>query len=232
MLPDISIRLPKLALLAGLSEGELRIVSKYMHLRKIDVGKMICSAGDPLIGAGMVVRGRLELLTSPPRRRLALVEAGDAFGLTALVAEGPQALGCRAVAPSVVVTIRREDFLYLAGTHGSLGIHLLTQLLGQLASQLRRMDGVLQELEAPPPPRPSEEVLGQFPVHVERKPPIQRSERPVRPRRLSAETGDQILDMIQQYSVKAGLEDLDNVRVVRTGYQRMNEFGSPSYRRR
>jgi CRP-like cAMP-binding protein len=231
--PATTNRLPRLALLEGLSNEELGVVSKAMHLRTLDVGKMISATGEPLIGAGILVRGRLELLTPPPRRRLALIEPGEAFGLTALVTEGPQILGCRAISKSAIITFRREDFLRLAALPGSLGLHMVTQLLAQLARQLRRMDDTLKDLETPDPavataPSPQPEVPGPAPTETPRGRPT----RPMRPRRLSGETGEQVLSLVQQYSVKAGLEDLDRVRVVRTGYQRLNEFGAPSYRRR
>ncbi len=216
--------MPRLALFSGLGEEEVREVSRYMHPRAVPTGQLVALAGQSLPGAGVLVRGRLELVTSKPRRRLATVEPGETFGLTALLSDEAQSLDCRAVCPSVVLTLHREDFLKLVKSQGVLGVHLINQVLRLFARQLRSIDEMLDQLEASGV-RSEDAAVGAASVQVavnesSRHAPVRRR---ARPSHRSGEAGDQLLDMIQEYSAKAGLDDLDNVRVVRTGFQRLND---------
>jgi hypothetical protein len=53
-----------------------------------------------------------------------------------------------------------------------------------------------------------------------------------RPQRRHTQTSEELLDMIQEYAAKAGLDDLDNIRVVRSAYTRLNNPGPVGFRRR
>jgi CRP-like cAMP-binding protein len=223
----------RMALLAGLPDDELRVVGRHLHPRALAIGEMLCADGEVLPGAAILVQGRLELLTARPRRRLALVEPGECVGLTALILSEPQQFACRATTESHVLMLRREDFQHLARMPDPLGLHLVSQVLHRLARQLRTIDEALDRMQAatcPPPALPgfagrqAPEPEPQ-PVRTDR---IPRS----RPQRRHTQTSEELLDMIQEYAAKAGLDDLDNIRVVRSAYTRLNNPGPVGFRRR
>jgi len=237
MLEETSFPVRRLALLSGLSDDEIRVVSGFLQRRPMAAGEVLFTEGDEVESLYIPVRGRLEVLTAPPRRTLATIEPGEMFGLSTLLTDGPQSVSCRAATDSIVLELRREDFDQLAEAPGTLGIRVVHQVLKHLARQLRAIDEVLDDWGALPPPVPSTVHHGPRPAPAapppaEPEPEPEAAPRKKRGRRANSDTDEQLLDKIREYSQKAGLGDLDRIRVARSGDQKIKPPGYDAIRRR
>lgn len=227
----------RLALLSGLSDDEIRVVSRFLIRRPLAAGEVLCMEGDTNTSAFIPVHGRLEILTSTCRRPLGTVEPGEVFGLGSLLTDGVESVCCRAATDTILLELRRSDFDQIAAAPGTLGLRIVHQVLRHLARQLRSIDEVLDQWDVPPPvevparrqARPT--VPEASPESPEVEPPQARPSRK-RGKRAVTDTDEQLLDRIREYSQKAGLGDLDNIRVARSGDQKIRPAGYDPIRRR
>lgn len=227
----------RLALLSGLDDDEIRAVAPYFQQRQFAAGEVVREAGEPMDSVLIPVRGRIEILTADSMRPVATVEPGDMLGLDCLLSEGPQPMFCRAASDSIVLELKRHDFLEIANAPGTLGLRVIHQVLKHLARQLRHVDEVLDAWATPPEParpQPTQAAEGPLvkPPPVEPLEPEPDPKARKRKKRKVTETDEQLLDRIRQYSEKAGLGDLDTVRVSRSGDQMIKPPGYDSVRRR
>ncbi len=230
----------RLALLSGLSDDEIRVVSRFLIRRPLAAGEVLCMEGDTSTSAFIPVHGRLEILTSSCRRPLGTVEPGEVFGLGSLLTDGAESVCCRAATDTILLELRRSDFEQIAAAPGTLGLRIVHQVLRHLARQLRSIDEVLDQWDVPPPPvevparrqaRPAAPEPVVAPEAPEVEPPQARPSRK-RGKRAVTDTDEQLLDRIREYSQKAGLGDLDNIRVARSGDQKIRPAGYDPIRRR
>lgn len=228
----------RLALLSGLGDDEIRAVAPYFQQRQFAAGEVVREAGDSMDSVLIPVRGRLEMLTAGSMRPVSTVEPGDMAGLDCLLSEGPQPMCCRAASDSIVLELRRQDFLQIANAPRTLGLRVVHQVLKHLARQLRHIDEVLDAWAMSPEParsqpdRPADGSTLVRPPPVEPLEPEPDPQARKRKRRKVTDTDEQLLDRIRQYSEKAGLGDLDDVRISRSGDQMIKPPAYDSIRRR
>ncbi len=228
----------RLALLSGLSDDEIRAVAHFFQQRQYAAGETIRDAGEPMDSALIPVHGRIELLTEGSLRPAASAEPGDVVGLDCLLSKGPQSMHCRAATDTVLLELKRQDFLQMANTPGTLGLRIVHQVLKHLARQLRSIDEVLDNWAIPPETvRPEPELSAHdarpFTPPQDDAPDDKPDPKPrKRGKRKASETDELLLERIRQYSEKVGLGDLDDVRVSRSGDQMIKPPGYDSVRRR
>ena len=228
----------RLALLSGLDDDEIRAVAPYFQQRQFAAGEVVREAGEPMDSVLIPVRGRLEMLTAGSMRPVGTAEPGDMIGLDCLLSEGPQPMCCRAGADSIVLELRRKDFLEIANAPGTLGLRIVHQVLKHLARQLRFIDEVLDAWATPPEPASPQPARPAGDSPLVKPPPVEPPEPEPAPKARKrkkgkvTETDEQLLDRIRQYSEKAGLGDLDDIRVSRSGDQLIKPPGYDSVRRR
>lgn len=138
VLEQIITVLEKVPLFEGLSHKDLEKVAKLVRGRTIRPGELLFKEGDPGDKFYIIQSGAIEILKekagSEPDR-LAMKRAGDAFGEMALLTDAPRSATVRAVEPSNLLVVSRDQFEQLLG-----GDILATRVMRSLAKSLRSLN--------------------------------------------------------------------------------------------
>jgi CRP/FNR family transcriptional regulator, cyclic AMP receptor protein len=138
-------------LFRGLPATVLERIAAVAGQRSYRSGEVVFSHGDPGDALYAVVAGRVRISTGAPDGReifLNIMEPGDTFGEIALLDGGARTATATAIAPSELVSIRREHFRALLEQEPKVAFELL-RLCGQ---RLRWTSGLLEDaalLDAP-----------------------------------------------------------------------------------
>lgn len=138
VLEQIITVLEKVPLFEGLSHKDLEKVAKLVRGRTIRPGELLFKEGDPGDKFYIVQSGAVEIFKekagSEPDR-LAIKRAGDAFGEMALLTDAPRSATVRALEPSNLLVVARDQFEQLLG-----GDTLATRVMRSLAKSLRSLN--------------------------------------------------------------------------------------------
>ena len=138
VLDQIITVLEKVPLFEGLSRKDLEKVAKLVRGRTIRPGELLFKEGDPGDKFYIVQSGAIEILKdkagSEPDR-LAVKHAGDSFGEMALLTDAPRSATVRAVEPTNLLVVSRDQFEQLLG-----GDTLATRVMRSLAKSLRSLN--------------------------------------------------------------------------------------------
>jgi CRP/FNR family transcriptional regulator, cyclic AMP receptor protein len=138
-------------LFRGLPPDVLERIAGAAVQRAFRDGEVIFSHGDPGDALYAVVTGRIRISSGVPDGReifLNIMEPGDTFGEIALLDGGSRTASATAIAPSELVSMRREHFQALLEREPRVAFELL-RICGQ---RLRWTSGLLEDaalLDAP-----------------------------------------------------------------------------------
>ena len=130
--------LGRVPLFRGLPDTELWSIAALAKPRYLGKDEMLFREGDPGDRFYIVFSGAVEVLKERPlgdHERLAVKRTGEAFGEMSLLNEAPRSASVRALEPTELLVISREDFDALLG-----GSALAIGLLRSLAKSLRSLD--------------------------------------------------------------------------------------------
>ena len=130
--------LGRVPLFRGLPETELWSMAALARPRMLGRDEMLFREGDPGDRFYIVYSGSVEVLKERPlgdHERLAVKQAGEAFGEMSLLNDAPRSASVRALEPTELLVISREDFNALLGDSA-----LAIGLLRSLARSLRSLD--------------------------------------------------------------------------------------------
>jgi CRP-like cAMP-binding protein len=137
--------LKQVPLFGRLSGKDLKMVAHIAQIREVKKGETIFSKaawGDTLY---VVVKGLVKIFSKSrtgKSKTFAYLHERDFFGEMAILEEGHRSAGAVAMAPSVLLTIRRQDFQGLLAQHPP----LVFSLLRALCERLRRADREIESL--------------------------------------------------------------------------------------
>ncbi len=126
--------LTEAALLAGVSEGERRRISRLFEERHYPGGSAIFVKGDPGDFVGFVKSGLVKLVTDSHGRRetlLHILKPGDVFG-ELLLSEESRAFTAVAGTDATVDAISRANFVSLLSTHPAVSLNFIRVLSRRL----------------------------------------------------------------------------------------------------
>lgn len=138
--------LGRVPLFQGLPRSDLERIARLSRLRQLGAGELVVREGDPGDKFYIVYSGAVEILKERPRgdhERLAVKQAGEAFGEMSLLTDAPRSASVRALEPAEVLAVSREDFDELLG-----GESLAVRLMRGLARSLRALDSRFAAREA------------------------------------------------------------------------------------
>lgn len=216
-----------LAFFEDLEDAQILLLAQHLTRRRLGTGDVLCEAGDPPGPSWVVARGGLAVF-SPGGRRVAVLRAGEAFGLPALFSDEPRTLTARAVDETWLFEIDRAVFNADCAAEGLFGGLLVERVARLLAGQLRGIDAVLVRLESVIRPRTvqapalSEPVPAALSRAVSSRPapPLptspHRGKHPPAPRHAPRKeaTDEELMDWIGELAERSGLPDLDSIKVV------------------
>lgn len=145
------IVLQRSPLFSNLSDEAFNRVVSVAAQRSFGSGELVFSQGDPGDALYAVVSGRIRISAGTPEGKeifLNIMEAGDTFGEIALLDGGARSATATAIAPSELVSVRREPLFALLEREPRLAIELL-RLCGE---RLRWTSGLVEDavlLDAP-----------------------------------------------------------------------------------
>lgn len=125
--------LEKVPIFAGLGQGDLEHIASLVRARSVKPGDLLFSVGDPSDKCYIVQSGCVEV--SPGRL---IKRAGDMVGEMALLSEAPRNSTVRAVEPTNLLVIARDQFEQLMGgeTFAVRVLHAFAKSLANPAGQL------------------------------------------------------------------------------------------------
>ncbi len=138
-------------LFRGLAPPVLERLAALATQRRYREGEAVCNQGDPGDALFAVVTGKVRISTGAADGReifLNIMEPGDTFGEIALLDGGTRTATAIAMAPSELVSLRREHLFELLAREPAVAVELL-RLCGE---RLRWTSGLLEDaalLDAP-----------------------------------------------------------------------------------
>ncbi len=125
-------------LFQGLPRADLERIAELAKPKELEANEILFREGDPGDRFYVVYSGAVEVLKERPlgdHERLAIRRAGDAFGEMSLLNDAPRSASVRALEPSRLLAISRQDFDMLLG-----GESLSVRVMRGLAKALRALD--------------------------------------------------------------------------------------------
>jgi len=115
-------RLAQIPMLAVLDPATRTDVSEMLVTQSVETGNEVFAEGDPADTFYLIARGKVEVLRTVDgiRRRVNTLDDGDHFGEVALVTHARRGATIRALVPTMLLTLRREQFLDLIGRNEAL----------------------------------------------------------------------------------------------------------------
>lgn len=130
--------LGRVPLFRGLPDTELWSIAALARPRALGKNEMLFREGDPGDRFYIVYAGAVEVLKERPlgdHERLAVKRTGEAFGEMSLLNDAPRSASVRALEPTELLVVSRNDFNALLGESA-----LAIGLLRSLAKSLRSLD--------------------------------------------------------------------------------------------
>lgn len=130
--------LGRVPLFRGLPESELWSMAALARPSSVGKGELLFREGDPGDRFYIVYSGSVEVLKERPlgdHERLAVKRAGEGFGEMSLLNDSPRSASVRALEPTDLLVVSREDFNDLLGDSA-----LAIGLLRSMARSLRALD--------------------------------------------------------------------------------------------
>jgi len=130
--------LGRVQLFQGLPRSDLERIADLAKPKELEAEEVLFREGDPGDRFYIVFSGAVEILKERPmgdHERLAVRRIGDAFGEMSLLNDAPRSATVRAVEPTRLLAVSRQDFDELLG-----GESLSVRLMRGLAKALRALD--------------------------------------------------------------------------------------------
>ncbi len=130
--------LGRVALFQGLPRSDLERIADLARPRDLEPEELLFREGDPGDRFYIVFDGSVEILKERPmgdHERLAVRRRGEAFGEMSLLNDAPRSASVKALEPTRLLAVSKEDFDDLLG-----GESLAVRLMRGLARALRALD--------------------------------------------------------------------------------------------
>lgn len=132
--------LKNLAIFAGLTPNELRLVEGLTHKRSYRAHETVFEEGEPGTGMYMIRSGSVTIYAKDTQNQeyeLTRLAAGDFFGETTLTAPAPRGATARTNEPAELVGLFRADLLNLMATKPEVASNILLGLTRVLSERLQ-----------------------------------------------------------------------------------------------
>lgn len=142
--PDIADCLAALPLFHEMHTAELGRLAASSLIRPIDRGDVIFRVGDPCEGFHVVLDGQVKLFAlshAGQEKVIELVRPGQTFAESLMFTGNPYMVHAQALCDGAILTIRKQAVLDEIAHDGRFALRML-------AGIARRMDGLVQDVEA------------------------------------------------------------------------------------
>ncbi|WP_412480040.1 cyclic nucleotide-binding domain-containing protein [Azonexus sp. IMCC34839] len=127
-------------LFGKLSDRDLRTVEGFLHYRSYLAGEIVFDAGEPGQALYIVLTGKVAI-SLPGHHDKPVAELGEKafFGELGMLDDVERTAQVRAVEPSEIAVLFRDDFEQLMQAHGVIASHIAMQLARHVGRRLRQM---------------------------------------------------------------------------------------------
>lgn len=127
-------------LFGKLSDRDLRTVEGFLHYRSYLAGEVVFDAGEEGQALYIVLTGKVAICL-PDQHAKPLAELGEKefFGELGMLDDMARTAQVRALAPSEIAVLYRDDFEQLMQAHGVIASRIALQLARHLGRRLRQM---------------------------------------------------------------------------------------------
>ncbi|MFH0878807.1 MAG: cyclic nucleotide-binding domain-containing protein [Lentisphaerota bacterium] len=139
-------------ILSGLDEKQKQQFKGIGYIENYESNAIICTEGAEAQKFYLVERGQVAAtaqVTPGVRFPISIINAGYAFGWSALVSPYRYTATCTALFKTRLMAFEREALLLMMQTHPSLGLNIMQNIAGTIASRLRTVElalvGLLQK---------------------------------------------------------------------------------------
>lgn len=127
-------------LFGDLTARELRIINGFMHKRHFLADEVIFDAGEQGQALYVIDSGKVAIcLDGQLDKPLAELQTHDFFGELGLLDDCPRSAQARAVAPTELSVLFRQDFESLMAAHARIASKISLQLAQHLGKRMRQM---------------------------------------------------------------------------------------------
>ena len=139
-------------LFEGAAEGELQAIASFCEPVAYRSGHVLCTEGEPGIEMFVLADGAVDVLIATEGSTklvecVATLEAGDCFGIVALVLDLPRTASCVAKGPVQLLRITRDVWEELQDEHSDVGSTMRTAMIRTLIEQLNLANDAVSRLD-------------------------------------------------------------------------------------
>jgi CRP-like cAMP-binding protein len=127
-------------LFGNLTVRELRIIQSFMHKRHFLAGEVIFDAGEQGQALYVIDSGKVAIcIDGKLDKPLAVLQTHDFFGELGLLDDCPRSAQARAIEPTELSVLFRQDFESLMAAHARVASKISLQLAQHLGKRMRLM---------------------------------------------------------------------------------------------
>jgi CRP-like cAMP-binding protein len=141
--------LRNIAIFVDLEASDLELITKFMHVSRINQGGTVFKEGDPGDYVCFVVEGSVEVLKNTDRgtqRRIAELGAGSSIGEMAVIGKFRRSATVKSSANATLLTLSRDRFNQICNDYPWIGVKILRAIAQLLSEHLKRTSENLTEL--------------------------------------------------------------------------------------
>ena len=118
----------------GMDTAELKLIAQQMTEMSYKDGEVVVREGDPGDRMFLLMTGAMQVQVEREGNTITYgkLQAGECFGEMALIEGAPRSAMVKAEAPSMCLTLSREDFLGLLNRHPNIALGIMKGLSGRL----------------------------------------------------------------------------------------------------
>ena len=141
-----------IAIFADLGSSDLELITKFMHVSRIDQGGTVFKEGDTGDYVCFVVEGSVEVLKKSDKgtqRRIADLGAGSSIGEMAVIGKFRRSATVRSSSNATLLTLTRDRFNQICNDYPWIGVKILRAIAQLLSEHLKKTSENLSELMPP-----------------------------------------------------------------------------------
>ncbi len=141
-----------IAIFSDLGSSDLELITKFMHVSRIDQGGTVFKEGDSGDYVCFVVEGTVEVLKSTDvgtERRIAQLGAGSSIGEMAVIGKFLRTATVKSSSNATLLTLTRDRFNQICNDYPWIGVKILRAIAQLLSEHLKKTSENLSELMPP-----------------------------------------------------------------------------------
>ncbi len=127
----------KMAIFAGLEEGELTKIASLCSVIKIPAGEIVLRAGETGESLFMVMEGEMDILSPDNSNSVGRVTTGDFLGEISLVSQQSYTATAVAATDVQLVALKHQDFEHLINRYPRIGMQVMRNIAISVGEKLR-----------------------------------------------------------------------------------------------